>query len=798
MQRIALSCATGGRGVRRTPRLLALVAAAALAAVLPGAASAAATSATEVYRATPGAVRSADYQVSVDGRPAFVTAYKDVAYTSFAVKSSASVTVTRTGGGLAGTRLLPAGRATVTSSTPDSLTFTLDGPSNLVLDVPQAPRLFLFSDSVDANPAAPSGNNVRNVADLGVDPATPTVQTTAIQHAIDTVAAQGGGTLYFPPGTYRTGTIDMRSHVTVYLADGALIQGTADPADYPVDAGRSEVGTDGKTMTFSRLIYFHDVQDAGIAGRGVIDGSGKQLRQAGRAANLVRVVGSSNVSLSNVILRDSAAWNTHILGSRNVQVTGVRILNDMTNPNTDGVDVDSSSKVTVDGLFAHTGDDSLVVKATGNSDLLSDPHDITFENSVLLTNKTAMKLGTESRSAQFYGITFAHNAIVTGDRAIGLVARDGAAYRDIDYEDTDVYHVAHVFSQDLTPRSGENVPGSLSDVTFRGLRVMDYHPTSNSTNDNKTEFAFHGYDSRHQVTGLAFDDVYVDGRLLTDYATAGRYAMFSFGPYVGDVTFDHTGPAPTPVSVGLAPIGPAETGQPLPVSATFTDLASAGQPIRDLELSLQLPLGWTAQAVSGTSADTVAPGAQVTGHWNVTPPSGFFGGATVYAVASYVDPQGNRSLTVPSDGGTVAVKSDLVQNVSPAALADTRVAQQGAQILVDRDYTVSNLPSALTGGVLIPGANADKAATGPDDYLTFDVNRDATVYACFDARGENDWWPAWLTTGFQRTDMTITTSDKPYVVFAKQVGAGEVVMGPNAGRTGVSGNNSYFTVVMPR
>lgn len=797
MRYVGSLCRTAGRRlVEAGLCLLACVVVAALTAA--GGVASAAGAAVDVYAPVPDAVSSTDYQVMVGDQRAFVSAYKDAAYTSFAVQGAVSVTVTRTTGSLGGAMLLPAGAATVTSSMSDSITFTLASPANVVLSVPQAPRLFLFSDSLNANPPMPAGNNVRNAVDLGVDPASSSAQTARIQAAIDAVAAQGGGTVYFPPGMYRTGTVDMRSHVTVYLADGALIQGTADPADYPVDAGRAEVGTDGQSMTFSRLIYFDHVQDAAIAGRGVIDGAGKQLRQAGRNANLIRVADSSNVSLSNVTLRDSAAWNTHILGSRNVQVTNVRILNDVTNPNTDGVDVDSSSKVTVDRLFAHTGDDSLVVKATNNSDVLSDPHDITFENSVLLTNKTAMKLGTESRSAQFYGISFTHNTVVTGDRAIGLVARDGATYHDISYDSNDVYNVAHIFSQDLTPRSGTTVPGRLSNVTFRDLRVMDYHPTSNNTADNKTVYAFHGYDAQHQVTGLTFKDTYVNGRLLTDYATAGRYAMISFGPYVGEVSFTHTGPAPTPVSLDLAPIGTVKAGQPSPVSATFTNQATSGQPIKNLQLSLQLPYNWQVEPVAGTVADTVPAGAQVQASWNVTPPSGFFGGATLYAIASYVDPNGDRHLSVPSAGGTVAVQSDLVQNVSPAELADTRVAQQGAAFLVDREYTISTLPSALVGGVLIPGANADKAATGPDDYLTFDVNRDATVYACFDARGEGDWWPTWLTDGFQRTDMTITTSDKPYVVFAKQVSAGEVVMGPDAGRSGVSGNNSYFTIVTPR
>ncbi|MFU8851190.1 glycosyl hydrolase family 28 protein [Micromonospora sp. SL1-18] len=753
---------------------------------------------TEPYRSLPGASESTDYRVSVDGQPVFVNAYKDIAYASFAFDKPVSITVSRVSGLLVGAKLLPEGAGTASYS-PDAVTVALADPANLVLTLPKGPRLFLFADSLSKNPGAPSGAKVWNVVDLGVDPAGDSVQTAQIQQAIDTVAGQGGGTVYFPPGRYLTGTLAMRSQVTLYLADGAVIQGTSNPADYPVDPGRTEVGTDGRIMTFSRLIYFDNVQNAGIAGRGVIDGDGKKLRQAGRAANLIRVVNSSNVQISNVVLRDSAAWNTHILNSRNVLVNNVRIINDMTNPNTDGVDVDSSSKVTVDRLFAYTGDDSFVAKATDNSDLLADPHDLTVSNSVLLTLKTALKLGTESRSAQFYGIRFAGNTVVTADRAFGLVARDGAAFRDISYDGIDVHDVAHLLSQDLSPRAGQNVAGSLSNVTFRNVRVTDYHPSSNSTNDNKTPYAFHGYDAQHQVTGLAFKDVFVNGRLLTDYVAAARVAMLSFGPYVQDVAFSHTGPAPAPVSVELAPIGTLKAGEAAPVSATFTNQAASGQPIKNLVLSLRAPYDWGVEQVAGPTTATVQPGEQVEVTWNVTPPGGFFGGATLYAVATYVDPSGNRQLEVPSDGGAVAVATDLVRNVVPDKLAGTGMAQAGAQYLVDRDYTISTLPSALAGGVLVPGANADKSATSPARYLTFDVNRDATVYVCFEARGEGDWWPAWLTDGFQHTNLTVTTtSGTTYAVLARQVPSGEVVLGPNAGRSGVSGNNSYFTIVMPR
>ena len=101
-----------------------------------------------------------------------------------------------------------------------------------------------------------------------------------------------------------SGTIRLASHVTLYLTAGALLEGSDDPADYPVDPGRTERGRDttlgadarydGRTMTFSRLILVDDATDVQIRGRGTISGSGRVLRTRHEAVpNLVRVRGAA-------------------------------------------------------------------------------------------------------------------------------------------------------------------------------------------------------------------------------------------------------------------------------------------------------------------------------------------------------------------------------------------------------------------------------------------------------------------------------------------------------------------------
>ncbi|TWD75190.1 hypothetical protein FB561_6628 [Kribbella amoyensis] len=141
------------------------------------------------------------------------------------------------------------------------------------------------------------------------------------------------------------------------------------------------------------------------------------------------------------------------------------------------------------------------------------------------------------------------------------------------------------------------------------------------------------------------------------------------------------------------------------------------------------------------------------------------------------------------------LRSDLVTVQKPEKLQNLVKAQPGAQIYVDRSYTITDLPAPLTGQALIPGANDDSKNTSTD-YLTFDVSRPATVYVAFDARGEGVWWPEWLKS-FTRTGETVGTTDQRLILFRRDVPAGEVKLGANSG-VADKGNSTYLTFVTPR
>src|SRR5512138_2000473 len=99
---------------------------------------------------------------------------------------------------------------------------------------------------------------------FGISSDGTTLNTRSIQFAIDYIHQQGGGRLVFDVGRFLTGSIHLKSNVTIHLLEGAVLLGTSNPLDY-----------DRKGLT--ALILCHDQVNVGITGIGVIDGQGREV-----------------------------------------------------------------------------------------------------------------------------------------------------------------------------------------------------------------------------------------------------------------------------------------------------------------------------------------------------------------------------------------------------------------------------------------------------------------------------------------------------------------------------------------
>jgi polygalacturonase len=208
-----------------------------------------------------------------------------------------------------------------------------------------------------------------------------TLDTAAIQRAID-AAAVHGGTVTFPAGTYLTGSIFVKSGVTLQVDKGVTLTGSQRQQDYPLMPTRVA----GIEMSWpAALVNIYKQTNAVITGEGTIDGNGKQwwdeywalrkvyepegLRWAAdydaQRPRLIQIFDSSNVKLSGLQLRRSGFWTVHICYSHDVTVDGITIRNNEGGhgPSTDGIDIDSSRNILVAHADIAVNDDALCMKA---------------------------------------------------------------------------------------------------------------------------------------------------------------------------------------------------------------------------------------------------------------------------------------------------------------------------------------------------------------------------------------------------------------------------------------------------
>ena len=113
-----------------------------------------------------------------------------------------------------------------------------------------------------------ANSNVCDVRGFGAKGDGTHNDTAAIQRAIEACAAQGGGNVLFPKGTYLSGSIRLESNITLLLEQGADLLGSSDVGLY------TPVGRSAENRTTS-LIWAIGVRNIGITGPGLIDGNGR-------------------------------------------------------------------------------------------------------------------------------------------------------------------------------------------------------------------------------------------------------------------------------------------------------------------------------------------------------------------------------------------------------------------------------------------------------------------------------------------------------------------------------------------
>jgi hypothetical protein len=186
----------------------------------------------------------------------------------------------------------------------------------------------------DAGPGAPAnphlaGARVYNIRDYGAKGDATTLDTDAIQSAIDACTKDQGGTVLVPAGTFLIGPIELKSNVTLHIVAAGKLLGTTDVTKYQPANGIPLRGDwtmgDGNVG----LVYAANAENVTIEGAGTIDGQGTQVRAAGSSGNrrphLSLFYKCTNLTIRDVFMFQSAYHTCRICNSSYVHLDGVRI-----------------------------------------------------------------------------------------------------------------------------------------------------------------------------------------------------------------------------------------------------------------------------------------------------------------------------------------------------------------------------------------------------------------------------------------------------------------------------------------
>ena len=305
-----------------------------------------------------------------------------------------------------------------------------------------------------------------NIIDFGAKSKSNFLNTNSINRAIKMCSDYGGGTVYIPKGEFITGTLHLKSNVNIHLDKGARLIGSSDIKDY-------DVMPDGyyySGKNYMGIFFANDVINVSITGTGTVDGRGTLFMQQNtrfapskyerqftrqkekfrdsilledgplkfieRPGHILTISNAENISIKNILFVDSPKWTLRIGGCKNVDISDIKIENNLFIPNSDGIHITSSSNVNVSNSDVIAGDDALIVTGFisgldkykyGNQS--SEAKNIIFSNCNVISKSSGIRVGYGEKPIK--NIIFKNINISNSNRGIGIFSRDNSLIKKV-------------------------------------------------------------------------------------------------------------------------------------------------------------------------------------------------------------------------------------------------------------------------------------------------------------------------------------------------------------------------------
>ena len=318
-----------------------------------------------------------------------------------------------------------------------------------------------------------------NVLEYGAVADGKTLNTEAIQKAIDVAHQQGGGRVLIPEGKFLSGSIELKSGVTLYLDAKGTLLGSTDPRQYR------------RINNSMALVLADQASDIGISGQGIIDGQGRALAlhvdslhhigevidpnysyrrmrpNENQRPELVNMMSCKNISVEGITLRNASCWVQTYEQCDGVEIHHVKV-ESRAYWNNDGFDIVDCRNVRLTHCDVNTADDGICLKSHTPGHMNDQVY---IANCTVRSSASAVKFGTASHGG-FKNVVIENIRVFDTFRsAIAIESVDGGIIENISVSNIIAINTGNAIFIRLGHRSGEQ-PGIVKNISIKDIYVQ--------------------------------------------------------------------------------------------------------------------------------------------------------------------------------------------------------------------------------------------------------------------------------------------------------------------------------------
>lgn len=398
---------------------------------------------------------------AMDDKKNSVDYFDTGAFAYFDMQGSVTVTVSISSP-INKAKILPTSAGIIPAIHGNSITFTVDSPKNLTVEINDEwiRSLHLFINPLEK----------------------------------DILEKTDPDVIYFDPGIHEISHLVVGDNKTVYIAGGAIVRAVLGPdEEYSVSSSTGLRSYSSPTIELKG-------KNIKVCGRGILDASGCTTH----SRSMISVNGS-NIRIEGIILRDSPTWTIPIHESDGVTVNNVKLIG--YRANSDGIDICNSQNVTVEGCFIRTLDDLIVIKTVKNGK--KEAKHIVAKGCVLWNQVAhALSIGAEITS-DVSDVVFTDCDIIHDqgrEWSLRVFQSDAARVSNICFENIRIEESIRFISLWIgkTIWSSDQDAGQIQGISFKNIRVFGSPLT----------LQLEGFDKEHGIRKVLFQDILLNNKPL--------------------------------------------------------------------------------------------------------------------------------------------------------------------------------------------------------------------------------------------------------------------------------------------